>query len=682
MAIDIDKIREQIRLQPQWRKSSQVCDDYYHGKQITPEVAAELEERGQANVVVNIIKPTVNAMLGMEAKQRTDWRVAADRDEDQETAEGLSVKLAEAERESRADLAISEAYATQVKCGIGWVEVGRAYDPFAYPYRVESVNYREIHWDWTAKKADLSDAAWLVRERWYPIEALCQYFPQHADTIKASGSGWDSTWRDIAIENEVLQGAFDRERRSSWIDDEWRNTEAGLVLLREVWYRTYQRGTVITLPSGRVVAFDPKNEAHLMAIHAGMAQPREAVIPTLSVALWIGPHELQNVQTQMRKFPYVPFWGYREDSTGVPYGIVRDMLPLQDEVNARRRKLLWLLSSKRVIADSDALDHQYNDFTDLAREVARPDAVIITNPSRKNANAISYETDVNLANQQFEVMRDAEDAIQRVAGIYNTMMGRSDKATSGTAIASLVEQGANSVADINDNYRFSRALVGELLLDLMIADLGKQNQVVVTVDRKKQIILNNPMIDPTTGYQYRSNDITRATLKVALADVPSTPTYRQQQMVQIGEVLKSLPPEIQAVMVPYYLEATDLPKREEMADLVRKQLGIQDGDEEQPQIPPELQAQIQQGMAMIQQLTADNQALTSELDSAKRQEQAKAMEIQAKTQESQANAELDAGRLQLERERFEFEKLVRAADLKIKNTSAQAKQQPPARTPQ
>jgi len=671
MPIDIDKIRDQIRLQPAWRKESGICDDYYHGKQISADVAQELAERGQANIVVNVIKPTINALLGMEAKQRTDWRVYTDSDEQQEIAEALSVKLAEAERESRADNAISEAYAMQVKAGVGWVEVGRAYDPFAYPYRVESVSYREIHWDWTARKSDLSDANWMVRERWYPVKAVCEYFPEHAELIKAAGSGWDSSWRDIAMTSENLQGAFDRERRSTWMDDEWRNTEAGMIMMREVWYRTYKRGTVITLPTGRVVAFDQKNEAHMLAVMAGMAQPREAVLPTVSVAIWVGPHMLQDVETHTRRFPYVPFWGYREDGTGVPYGAIRDMIPMQDEVNARRRKLLWLLSSKRVIADSDALDHQYNDFTDLVREVSRPDSVVVTNPNRVNANAIRVETDVNLASQQFEVMQDAEDAVQRVAGIYNAMMGRSDKATSGTAINSLVEQGTNSVADINDNYRFARATVGELLLDLLIEDLGQQNSITVVVDRKKTIVLNDPTYDPASGYQYRNNDITRISLKVSLSDVPSTPAYRQQQMVQIGEVLKSLPPQIQAVMVPFYLEATDLPKREEMADLVRKQLGI--ADDEQPQIPPELQQQIEQGMMMIEQLQMQNQELmgqvqqtTQALEVAKRGEEMKAAELQAKAEAELRTYSLEATRQQLERDRFEFEKLRQAAEMKLK----------------
>jgi len=331
-------------------------------------------------------------------------------------------------------------------------------------------------------------------------------FPDQADTIKAACSGWDSLWHDMAMENEGLQRAFDRENRTSWIDEEWRNREAGLALLREVWYRTFEQALIIRLPNGRKVTFDPNNEAHILAVASGTTRPKKTVVPKLHVAFFIGPHELADVETERRRFPYVPFWGYREDRTGIPYGVVRDMIPMQDEVNARRRKLLWLLSSKRVIADSDSLDTKYNDFSDLVREVSRPDAVIVTNPSRANANAIRYETDLSLASQQFEVMRDSEDAIQRVAGIYNAMMGRGDQAKSGLAINSLVEQGTNSVADINDNYRYAASLVGELLLDLLIEDMAGEEAIKVRLEKSGQVhevILNQPAVDPITGMTYR-----------------------------------------------------------------------------------------------------------------------------------------------------------------------------------
>ncbi|MDR1276512.1 MAG: hypothetical protein LBL72_09070 [Candidatus Accumulibacter sp.] len=149
------------RLQPAWRREADRCADYYDGNQIDAATARQLEERGLGPLVANGIKPVVNALLGNEAKTRMDWRVRADDDAHTEIAEALSSHIAEVERETRADQAISEAYAWQIKAGLGFVEVGRNPDVLGYPYRVEAVHRREIWWDWSARKPDLSDAQWL-----------------------------------------------------------------------------------------------------------------------------------------------------------------------------------------------------------------------------------------------------------------------------------------------------------------------------------------------------------------------------------------------------------------------------------------------------------------------------------------------------------------------------------------
>lgn len=597
------EIAEEVRRQPAWRTTADKCADYYDGKQITPEEAALLEERGMGELITNFVKPSVNALLGLEAKTRTDWRVAADRDEDTETAEALSAKLAEAERETRADVACSEGYREQVIAGVGWVYVGRNADPFGYKYLVENVHRNEMFWDWAARRPDLSDARYLVRQRWYAVEHVCAFFPEHAALIRAAGSGWAPEWLDLAKSSDPLLHAFNAETDSGdWMDAEWRNLESQLIQLREVWYRHYVRGLVIDLPGGRTVEFDKKNPLHVLAVGQGFATPRQAVFAKLRVSLWIGPHKLLDEDYGQLALPYVPFWGYREDRSRVPYGVVRDMLPMQDEINARRRKLLWLLSSKRVQVDSDALDTDYNDFQDLAEEVARADALIVTNPARMNRQGgLKVETDLSLSTQQYQVMQESQQAIQQVAGVYNAMMGRDDRAMSGAALSTLVEQGTNSQGDINDNYRFSRTLVGQRLLELIVRDLaGSEVEVLAGEEgKRKTILLNRPVVDSVTGIAYRDNDVSKALVKVALADVPSTPAYRSQTMTMLAEVIKGLPPQVQAPLVPYFLEATEHPKRREMADTVRKVLGITE-EQDDPQVQ-QLQAALEQMQMAMQQ---------------------------------------------------------------------------------
>ena len=680
---------QEIREQPAWRREADKCEDYYAGNQIDADTAATLEERGMGELITNLVAPTINTVLGLEAKSRTDWRVVADTDDQQEVAEALSAKLSEAEREARADRACADAYAAQVKSGIGWVAVYRNADPFKYAYKTMAVHRREMFWDWRAQEPDLSDARYVLRKRWYGIEEACAYLPDHAEVIRATGSGWSDTYLDLAMSqpDTSLMHAFDQEKRTAAVDSEWRDVANRRVCIFEVWYRHFVRAQVIETPDGRVTEYDANSPVHQMGVAMGVFTPRAAVFSKLRVSLWVGPHKLSDEDYGKAKLPYIPFFGYREDLTGVPYGMIRSMIPLQDEVNARRRKLLWMLSAKRVTADSDALDPRYNDFGALASEIARPDAVIITNPQRTNkAAGVHVEYDAGLNQQQFQIMEESKKAIQEVAGVFNAMMGRESGATSGLAINSLVEQGSNSLGDINDNYRFSRRLVGEALVELIQQDLAGDSIEVPAgeVGRRKSVPLNVPVVDPATGLTYKHNDVSRARVKVALEDIPSTPAYKAQQQLQISEVLKSLPPQLQAPLVPYYLESTDLPKRREMADTVRKSLGLgAEGEQQDPMV-----AQLQQQLQMMQQQVAQGAQqyeqqiaqLTQQLQQAGAavqdksvEQQMRGTELKLKETDAARNYGLEVERLHLDQERVANERLKissSAADAQASRNSA------------
>jgi hypothetical protein len=613
-------ILQDIRMQPNWRAQADKAADYYDDNQLDQETLALLESRGMGPLVVNMIKPTINVVLGMEAKTRSDWRVVADDDVWQEVAEAQSKKLNEAERSSRADRACSDAYAAQVKTGIGWVEVSRESDPFKSPYRARYVHRREIFWDWASKEPDLSDARYLVRERWYNVDQACAYFPEKAALIRASACGWSAEWLTRTKEDVSLAHAFDQEQRISIADWEWRQMESKKLAFYEVWYRIFVRGFVFDTDDGHVVELDLDNRMHQIGLVTGQIQPRPAVYSKLRMSLWIGPHMIFDEDFGTSKIPYIPFFGYREDLTHIPYGLIRSMISPQDEVNARRRKLLWMLSAKRVEIDSDALDPQYQEISDVASEVNRPDCMIVTNPKRLNKQgAVKVESDSGLSEQQYKVMVDSENSIQKTAGVFNAMMGRDSASTSGLAINSLVEQGTTALAEINDNYRFARRLVGQALLDLVIEDMtGKPMRVTVGEGSKKRLIELNVLenVDPATGLQIRRNDVSRARTKVDLEDVPSTPAYRAQMQTMLAEAMKGMPPNLQALLAPYWIEFSELPQRKQVADEIRKQLGL-GGDGQDPQTG-QLQQQLAEKDALIQQGMAELQKMQQAIADAER----------------------------------------------------------------
>lgn len=578
----VEQFLREIKHQPNWRREADRAADYYDGNQLSSETVEKLKERGQPPLVTNLIKPTVDTVLGMEAKTRSDWRVRPE-DDDQcpdELAEGLSVKLKHAEIESRADRAVSDAYAAQIKAGLGWVEVAREHDPFKCPYRVKYVHRREIFWDWRAEQPDISDARYLIRRRWLELEHAIALMPQYATLFRMLTGGWAGFDPLIEADTKLVQ-SWEIERDTRMSAEDWRDMERLRVCLYEIWYRKWVRGFVMTLPNGTTMEADFNNPRHNEAIVAGIAKIKQATFQKVRLAWYCGPHFLYDVPSPYKhnQFPYVPFFGHREDLTGVPYGLVRSMISPQDEINARKSKMLWSLNSRRVVTDSDAVP----DHGKAAAEVARPDAYVILNANRKPQSSFKVEPGGELASQQYQVMQEAKQEIAESSGIHKAMQGQTSGATSGLAINSLVEQGLNTLAEINDNFRYSRRLVGEMLFELVKQSLMQgPSKVTIGEGKSKRVIpLNVPVRDPQTGQMVIVNDVAAVRAKIVLDDIPSTPTYRMQQLQMLTEITKSLPPNLQGFVIDFVIEATDMPRRHELADRLRAAVGIQDPEQQQ-----------------------------------------------------------------------------------------------------
>lgn len=655
----VEQFLWEIKQQPAWRKEADRAADYYDGNQLTPETVERLKDRGQPPLIANLIAPTIDTVLGMEAKTRTDWRVRPEDDDEanDDLAEAVSVKLKHAEIESRADRACSDAYAGQLKTGMAWVEVGREHDPFKCNYRVKSVHRREIAWDWRAESFDMSDCRYLIRRRWLELDEAIAMMPQYAELFRQTTGGW-AGFDPMHEQDSTLVQSWEVERDTKLAADDWRDLHRQRVCLYEIWYRKWVRAHVMELPNGRVMECDFNDPRHCEAILAGIATVKMATFQKVRLAWYTGPHFLFDVPSPYKHnmFPYVPFYGHREDLTNVPYGLIRAMIPPQDEVNARKSKMLWSLNARRVVTDSDAV----KDHNQAMSEVSRPDAYIILDSNRKPNSKFVVEPGGELAAQQFQVMQESKQEIAEASGIHKSMQGQTTGATSGIAVNTLVEQGLNTLAEINDNYRFARRLVGEMLFSLVQEDLAKGPKKVTVGEgkKKKVIVLNQPAQDPETGQMVMMNDVAKLKAKIVLDDIPSTPTYRMQQLQMLSEITKSLPENLQGMIIDFVIEATDLPKRHELADRLRGAVGIQDDSPEAQQAQQQA-AQQQQALAAraaelelaakqatVEKMQAETQQIIAGLPQQGQGDNEEVAQIQQQAQQAIAQLQDEIGQLQ------------------------------------
>jgi Skp family chaperone for outer membrane proteins len=135
--------------------------------------------------------------------------------------------------------------------------------------------------------------------------------------------------------------------------------------------------------------------------------------------------------------------------------------------------------------------------------------------------------------------------------------------------------------------------------------------------KKSFVTLNRRVTDDNTGEALIENNISQVRSKVVLSDIPTTASFKAQQLSILSEVAKSLPAAMQAVFVPAMILLTDAPDKENIAEEIRKMAGLG------PKLDDEEQA------------LADKQAGKEKAEASalqRRAEEAKVRELEAKVE--------------------------------------------------
>ena len=620
--ITIDEFASIVReslAQPPWRAQADKEADYADGNQLSTELLQRMKAMGIPPAKENIISSAIRAVCGFEAKTRTDWRVTPDGGPGgQDVADALNFKLNQAERHSKADRALSAAFKPASAVGIGWVEVARASNSLEFPYKCRAIHRNEIWWDMKAIEPDLSDARWLYRRRWVSRSRAARMFPQHATIIMHGADKWIAEFSVQELEggqSTGLQVAADAHRAWTSVEDNYYNEKNKTVCITELWYRRWVTTVMLKMRDGRAVKYDEANQLHQAAVAMGHGKLVEELLPVVRRSYWMGPHCLFDGPSPYPHphFPYVRIIGSQEDLTGIPYGLVRDMLFPQDNLNSTISKLRWGMSAVETIRTKGATAMTDQQFRQTA---SRIDADFLLDAEHMALPGARFERkrDFQLNAQQFQLMQDSRAAAAGVSGVTPSFQGQKGTATSGVQEQTQVEQSQVSLADLMDNFKDARALVGEMLMALIIEDIGKEETVVViegdVLNPPRTVVLNSPEVDHHTGIVLLSNDVQRTRLKVALEDVPSSSSFRAQQLNALSESVKAATPEIQQVVMPFMIDLMDLPRKKEVVEAIRAAKGQADPEAIRNQVKQELMHDLKEReLALREREVAAREAL-------------------------------------------------------------------------
>ena len=591
--------------------------DFYDGDQWSQEDAEEVTNRGQAPLVFNEVAPMVDWMVGTERRTRVDWKILPRTDDDIAGAEAKTKVLKYLSDVNRVQFVRSRAFAEAMKVGIGWVEDGVRADPTKELIFSGYESWRYVLWDSSAIELDLSDARYLFRWRWMDLDVAKAIWPTRATRLEEAATSLSVTGEEDEEFWYLGQHFEARDALGQSIGRRTFVTDAGMVNNRrirvkpiEAWFRMPAR-TQVMFGDSRFdgMIFEPANQDMQHAVQAGYVGLVDSIAMRMHVATFVEGALLHVGVSPYRhnRFPLTPVWCYRRGRDGLPYGVIRRVRDVQEDLNKRGSKALFVLSTNQIVADKGAVD----DWDEAREEADRPDGVIITNANKR----FEVRRDAEMARGQLEFMTLDANKIQRMTGVNDENLGRQTNAQSGEAIKARQLQGSVTTTEPFDNLRLAVQEQGQKVLSLVEQFMVAPKVLRLTGERGRLewTKINEPEVQPDGSVRYL-NDVTAGQADFIVAEQDFAGSLRQAMfeamMALVGRA--GVAPELALKLMRMAFEFSDFPNKNEIVAELRRMTGDPDPTREPT---PEEQQQI----AQQQQLQAAAMA---------RQEQAAALELE------------------------------------------------------
>jgi hypothetical protein len=563
--------------------------DYYDNRQLTSAEKAALAKRGQPAIVINRIKRKIDFLRGVEQQQRTDPKAFPRNPQDEDSAHAATDALRFVADQSRYDTVRSAVWENLLVEGLGGAEVVVEMKRGGPEIVIRQLPWDRIFRDPHAREADCSDGNHLGLVMWMDHDDARRKWPDAEDDLDSilyhSTSG---TYEDRPGDRMWC----DAKRKRVRIVQLWEKRAGG-------WHWcTFTRGVKLEGGPSPYLGEDgePECPIHLASAYVARDNAR--------------------------------------------YGVVREMIGPQDEINKRRSKALHLLTMRQVIADKGAVDD-----TRIARaELAKPDGYLEVAPNKR----FEIQQTSDLAAGQFQLLQHATAEIDNM-GPNASMEGKSPASQSGRAIQAQQQGGYIELGPMLDRLRQFNIAIYKAVWNRVRQFWDQERWIRVTDDERniRFVALNKPI---TAGEQFAEqlqqqglppeqvqgelqamqgdprlqqvvgvqNNVCEMDVDIIVDDAPDTVTIQHEQyemLVQLVQAGIPIPPDV-------LIEASQLRNKDALLEKLRG--GGQD--------PQAAQAAAEQQQRQQQLLDAEQAAkvrlLEAQAGKAEAEAQARMIEVQ------------------------------------------------------
>lgn len=455
-----------FRADSAWRKNATEDAEFYDGNQLTNEEKEVLKQRGQPAVVINRIKPKLDAIFGMQTAMRVDTKAFPTGDREQE-AEFVSEYFRSIEDDNDFDDAESLAFEDQCIQGRGWYRLGKQWDGLKSRHQVKRAFPEDVVPDRYCRLSDLSDAKRIHETVMMDLDDAKALFPSYADKLDAAvGEGFQGDDMDAEEHYRVRPDQYksgvlpmDNRDYQDFVDPKQKR-----VRVVTTYYRTLEPLKLYfhpALPEPMDLSEMDSKGLETLKLTYPEGQEVSQWVKKLHACTFCWNTKLEH-KTDIRpydqdaKFPFVLVPGYVERATSVHYGLVKQMKDPQREVNKRRSKLLHILNVNQVRAQKGAFDDPQN----ARAEFAKPDGFIEINPGFE----VEVDKNLDLSQAHFMLLQQATKEIDD-SGVRSEIEGKATGSSSGREFQLRQQQASQGIRKLVSNLRAARRRVALYFLD-------------------------------------------------------------------------------------------------------------------------------------------------------------------------------------------------------------------------
>jgi hypothetical protein len=478
---------------------------FYSGHQWERDTKDLMTASKRPVLTLNYVLPIVQAVVGEERMNRQQISVMGRDITDDGGAYVMTEVIRWAMDRCNGDYALSKAFRNTAIGGRGWVEVTMNFldDPQGRP-EIKAVKRGEIRLDPLSELEDASDARYLIRERWLSedeIEAMWPGAMEKLGTYKeVHGSGGPSASSGSVKDNHPGDAYRSKDKVYSAKDGTWQ--------VLEVWHHEVLPGALVVNPETGTLEELTKDEldallkdeqARLDAHALALAEHEATIGPVVAQSLIMtgnppdpallppapeAPPRLEYRETpikrffqgfvcadfvlerreaptpRLKRFPYAPCFGMRDEEGECWFGVVRAIKDAQRQHNVEQSAILhWTQTSPKGgwMAPKGA----FVDRTRWEQRSSQSGAILEYNPQRGKPEEIRPPA---LPRHMVELSPARLQAMRDISGVNVDLMGNAIKDTPGVVMEMRRKQGLTVLQTLFDNLRLTRRIVGEILL--------------------------------------------------------------------------------------------------------------------------------------------------------------------------------------------------------------------------